>query len=245
MPITTVYDNTCVSQTGRCCAWVVPDGVTSVYFEIWGGGGGAGGGLTMCDCCSRTQGGGGGGYAAKTVAVTPGSTYTICAGNAGIASDGSNFGANTGYCQNGVPGGTSFVSGPGLTGFCATGGQGGCSNFTINCYGHCGCNGANGGAGFGGDITETGYPGVKGSSGSPNARRSYSFGGAAAGVGGGVGGVNNGGSGPGRTGDANSSPYMHGNIPGGGGAGHGCWTNCECYSCGAGRGAPGFVKITW
>lgn len=247
MPISYVYDTSCTAIAGKCCAWVVPDGVTSVYFELWGGGGGGGNGTTMCDCCARTMGGGGGGYAAKTVTVTPGSTYTICAGNPGTGADGSAYGASIGCCQNGTNGGTSFITGENITTLCATGGIGGCSNFTINCYGHCGCNGALGGSGFGGDINERGYPGVKGSSGS-QAYNSYSMGGAAGGPGGGVGGFNNGGTlcTPGTCGGASdSNPQLHGNIPGGGGAGHGCWTGCQCCDRGSGRGAPGFVKITW
>lgn len=245
MPISVVYDSTCMSLTGACCLWTVPDGVTSVTFQIWGGGGGAGGGLTMCDCCARTQGGGGGGYSMRTVAVQPGQQYTLCAGNAGVAS--SSFGAPVGYCCNGCPGGTSFVTGPGITStFCATGGSGGCSNFTINCYGHCGCNGAHGGFGFGGDDNERGMPGVKGMSGSGSIS-SYSLGGQAGGPGGGVGGVNNGGQcgGGNWVSDACAAPSMHGTVPGGGGAGHGCGTQCICYDGGAGRGAPGMVRIHW
>jgi hypothetical protein len=246
MPISVVYDTTCTSTTGKCCAWVVPDGVYSVNFQIWGGGGGGGNGLTMCDCCARTQSGGGGGYTSKTVSVTPGSVYTVCAGNGGIGSDGNNFGASAGYCQNGVSGGTSFVTGAGITTLCATGGTGGCSQFTINCYGHCGCNGALGGLGIGGDVNERGSSGVKGMSGT-DAMSSYTLGGTAGGPGGGVGGFNNGGRGILSYQSANSinNPQMHGVIPGGGGAGHGCWTGCVCCDRGSGRGAPGFVKITW
>jgi hypothetical protein len=190
------------------------------------------------------MGGGGGGYALKTVAVTAGDTYTVCAGNGGVDSSATDFGAPIGYCQNGVNGGKSFVTGPAFTAlnltFCATGGTGGCSNFGINCYGHCGCVSDNQGTGVGGDINEQGWPGYKGSSGT-NAYSSYTAGGRAGGPGGGMGGWNASGC---AAGTASSDINMHGSIPGGGGAGHGT-VCCNCCDRGAGRGAPGFVKITW
>lgn len=242
MPISVVYDTTCVSATGKCCAWTVPAGVTSVTFEIWGGGGGGANGLMVCNCCARTQSGGGGGYSLKTIPVTPGSVYTVCAGNAGVDATCNAYGAAANFCCNGVTGGTSFVTGNGLTGFCATGGVGGCGTFEISCYGHCGCNGAPGGQGYGGDINESGTPGVKGMAGGSNAYASYTMGGTAGGPGGGVGGFNTGSC---NAGASNSNPALHGTVPGGGGAGHGCAVDCSCFQYGSGRGAPGFVKITW
>lgn len=242
MPISVVYDSTCIAPTGRCCLWTVPAGVESVSFEIWGGGGGGGGGVMVCDCCARTQAGGGGGYSMKELAVTPGAQYTVCAGNGGFPSSCTDYGAEIAYCSNGTTGGTSFVTGTGLSNFCATGGAGGCNNFTITCYGHCGCNGANGGQGYGGTINGTGTAGIKGMAGGSNACDSYSIGGTAAGPGGGVGGWNNG---TYPSGNACANPRMHGRVPGGGGAGSGCGNNCVCCNQGSGRGAPGFVKITW
>ena len=244
MPITVVYDTTCIATGGACCLWTVPESVYSVTFEIWGGGGGAAGqACNVCDCCARTQPGGGGGYAMKQINVTPGSQYTICAGNAGVSSSDTTYGANPGNCQNGVAGGTSFVTGTGLTSFCATGGLGGNSCFTIHCYGHCGCNGAKGGQGFNGTINAAGMSGILGMAGS-NPETSYSIGGAAGGPGGGAGGINGGTSNSGN-GSAATNPRLHGRVPGGGGAGYGCYTQCQCCDRGAGRGAPGFVKITW
>ena len=243
MPITVVYDTTCIATGGRCCQWTVPDSVNSVTFEIWGGGGGGAAGTNVCDCCARTQPGGGGGYAMKQLSVTPGSQYTVCAGNAGVSSTDSNYGANPTFGSNGVAGGTSFVTGTGLTSFCATGGLGGTSNFTIQCYGHCGCNGAKGGQGYNGSINAAGMSGILGMAGS-NAETSYSIGGAAGGPGGGAGGIN-GGTNYSGCGHALYNSRLHGRVPGGGGAGLGCYTSCTCCEYGAGRGAPGFVKITW
>lgn len=243
-----VYQTSCCCPAGACCLWTVPDGVTSVTFEIWGGGGGAGGGLTMCDCCARTQGGGGGGYAMTTISTTPGDTYTICAGNGGMADSASTggefYGAPCGYCQNGCAGNASFVVGTNLLSFFAFGGCGGCSNFELNCYGHCGCQGACGGNATGGEINMRGDSGAKWSSGSV-AWSSSSMGGQAGGPGGGRGGVNAGGYGSFQCGNACCDHGLHGQFPGGGGAGHGCSSQCCCYPMGAGRGGHGLVKITW
>lgn len=248
MPITFVYQTNCCCPIGSCCAWVVPAGVTSVVFEIWGGGGGAGGGLATCDCCQRTGPGGGGGYAARTIPVTPGDTYTVCAGNGGIASGASTgnyfYGAPCGYCQNGCPGNVSFVVGTNLTTFCATGGCGGCSNLDINCYGMCGCQGACGGQGFGGEINENGDSGARFSTGSV-AWSSVSMGGQAGGPGGGRGGLTPGTHNNLQYGDAWNDHGLNGQFPGGGGSGHGCSSDCSCFAYGAGRGGHGLVKITW
>lgn len=246
MPITLVYDTT-NSPSGRCCAWTVPDGVCSVTFEIWGGGGGGGGGLTMCDCCARTQSGGGGGYSLKNVITTPGTVYTVCAGNGGQDINSQGYGAPVGYCCNGCTGGTSYVVGTGVPlSFCATGGTGGCSNFQINCYGHCGCNGALGGIGYNGDINESGMPGIKaGTAVHISASGSFTLGGTAGGPGGGVGGFNNGLNNYYGGGGRDANNQMDGKTPGGGGAGHGCYTGCTCCDRGSGKGGPGLVKITW
>jgi hypothetical protein len=38
---------------------------------------------------------------------------------------------------------------------------------------------------------------------------------------------------------------LHGRVPGGGGAGSGCWNTCVCNPFPSGRGGPGMVKITY
>lgn len=261
MPILMVYDTTCTSVSGNVCSWVVPAGVTSAVFEVWGGGGGGGGGICTCNCCNATQGGGGGGYAMKTISVTAGQTYTLCAGNAGVESTGV-FGAPIGWEQNGRNGGVSYVTGPNmLANFCATGGIGGQSNFTINCYAHCGCHGGTAGSGFAaaggsgqnGDMNYGGTPGLvgRGGGGSAWAYAVITMGGNAAGPGGGAGGflgftcchtcADNG---------TMGSYNMHGAIPGGGGSGHRLGqTNpgdsCTCTQTQSGRGGPGLVKVTY
>lgn len=101
----TSYNNNCM------CAWCAPSGTTQVTFEIWGGGGGGPG---AC-CCQQGQPGGSGAYAKKTVAVTGGETYTMVIGTATDCS--------ASCC--GIQGCKTYITGPGLTNFCAEGGLSG------------------------------------------------------------------------------------------------------------------------
>lgn len=111
---------------GICCLWCVPSGVTSVVIEIWGGGGG-GGSAVMCQCCSIGGGGGGGGYSRKTLPVSAGSCYTICVGAGGFGGGNNRLSCNVSaqICCCGSAGGTTYITGAGLTQFCAEGGYGG------------------------------------------------------------------------------------------------------------------------
>lgn len=104
-----------VNNGGCCCAWTVPSGVTWVTFEIWGGGGGGPGGC----CCMFGNPSGSGAYAVKTVRsqTLGGCAYTICAAGTSCSSP----------SQNGFTGYTTYVTGYGLSNFCATGGSNGCS----------------------------------------------------------------------------------------------------------------------
>ena len=107
----------CVCQAcGRCCLFTVPTGVTKLTFEIWSGGGG-GAGHTCCNCCSFSIGGAGGNYAIKTIAVSPGWTYTTCAGGSWPCSKAHTCVAGQG-CR-------SYVTGCNLSNFCVVGGCGG------------------------------------------------------------------------------------------------------------------------
>lgn len=96
---------------GFCCLWTVPAGVTCAMFQLWGAGGNTGGGC----CCSISPWAGNGAYASVMIPVTAGNTYTICSGCAVCCFAGR--GVNNG---DGCP---SWVSGPGLTNFCAEGGD--------------------------------------------------------------------------------------------------------------------------
>lgn len=135
---------------GQCCLWTVPSGTTWVKFEMWGGGGGGGG---SC-CCMQGYGGGSGAYSYVDLcsSALAGCQYTICAGG------------TTGCAQSGTgcAGNTSYVTGYGLSNFCATGGAPGCSmcfcgqSYMDNCVcsmPYCCC-------AYGGDIN---IHGVKGS----------------------------------------------------------------------------------
>ena len=242
-----IYDSTCTGTADITCTWTVPAGTCRVTFEIWGGGGGGGNKGTNCDCCSRGQGGSGGGYSKKTVDTTPGCQYTIVVGKAGTSSQG--YGSFCGICCDGCAGGTTYISGFGLSNFCATGGGGGKSDFNNNCYAHCGCNyySVTPGCGYGGDVVAKGFTPTITRYGDNNPYNIIVKGGGAAGPGGGAGGYN------GFGGYNNNSGYcavigehnFHGRIPGGGGAGSGGHSGCDCTPYPSGRGAPGMVKITF
>lgn len=97
------------------CCWVVPPGTTCITFEIWGAGGGGAG---TC-CCMWGIPGQSGAWAKKTVTGTLGGcVYTMFAGYQACCSP-------TPSC--GYRGCQSYVTGYGLTNFCAEGGYGGCA----------------------------------------------------------------------------------------------------------------------
>ena len=115
---------------GRCCLWTVPANTTWAKFEVWGGGGPGGG---SCCCMSGGASGGAGSYARKTIRVTPGQTFTICAA-----------GSTCCYSQCQAPGGfPSYACNASATPcalcLCASGGFGGytqCFSMLAGCY-HC------------------------------------------------------------------------------------------------------------
>ena len=241
-----IYDSTCASSSGAGCSWVVPAGVTYITFEVWGGGGGGGNPGASCNCCDRGGPGGGGGYAKASISTVAGCTYAVCAGYGGF----STWGSYCGICCNGCGGGTSYVTGYNLSNLCATGGTGGPSDFNTVCYSICGCNfcgTAPGGIGYGGQIVANGGSGISGMYSSTNPLNIFVHGGNAGGPGGGAGGINS-------TGDwinsCSACAYCgdhsaHGRIPGGGGAGSGYYSCCQCTPWASGKGAPGMVKITY
>ena len=106
----------CQQANGKCCYWCVPDGASTVTFEIWSGGGG-GPGHTCCNCCSFSIGGAGGNYGSKTIASSPGCQYSVCAGGAWPCGKAHTCGASMG-CK-------SYVNGHNLSNFCTVGGCGG------------------------------------------------------------------------------------------------------------------------
>ena len=203
------------------CTWTVPSSVYTATFELWGAGGASG--AKCCCYCQNATGGFPGGYALKTISVTPGDTYTICAGVGGAMY----------YCSPtaiGCSGSTSYVTGNGLSNLCASGGTGGCS-----IYGSCGwtcvCNG---GVACGGDINIMGgYNWMKTST---TLFCHFSAGGGAP-----FGG------GESYTQGNHCCPYATygwtGKFPGGGGAG-GSNCCCDCCNCN-GAGGNGLVRVTF
>jgi len=107
----------CNCGTNNCiCNWCVPCGVTKVTFEIWGGGGAGAG---AC-CCMNGIPGTTGAYSRKTLTypeVEGGYCYQLCVGTA--TSNSNSF--------RGVRGCHTYITGPGLSNFCAEGGYGGCT----------------------------------------------------------------------------------------------------------------------
>jgi hypothetical protein len=89
-------------RCGANCTWVVPANVERVLFQSWGPGGGS---ASSC-CCGGSPFGANGAYTAVEISVTPGDTYTLCAGCA--------------YCcyayqtTPGAVGGDTTITGPNL-----------------------------------------------------------------------------------------------------------------------------------
>lgn len=110
-----VYDQSGYYRCGASCTWTVPAGATKAKFEVWGAGafGGAG------RCCGGSGGfGASGAYATVIIPVTPGCQYLMCSGCSACCNV---------YCTQGYTGqgGPSYVTGYGLTNFCA---ESGCHN---------------------------------------------------------------------------------------------------------------------
>ena len=235
---------------GMCCLWTVPNGTTSIKFELLSGGGP--GGSSGGDYDFGT-GGQGGNYTVKTITrnvagFTDGSQYTICAAGSSDCSCCCSCNMN---CRHGC---TSFVTGPGLSNFCALGGMGGSTSWDImsscyNCFiGNVQCSVGNYNAGwvnhvcnsptYGGDIEFRGTSGsirrtqpdccadVSNAPGSPTGPFA-----AWHGIGGKhlcVGNL--------------ACCSMHAAWPGGGGGGHGTASTDACWGS---FGAGGLVRVTY
>jgi hypothetical protein len=114
-----VYDQaSALFRDGNCCLWTVPGGTTKVRFQLWGAGAGTGAGL----CCGGSPFGASGAYASIIIDAVPGCQYTLCAGAANSTK------LYCTQCQD-VSGCMSYVTGYGLTNFCA---DGGCSSLARN-----------------------------------------------------------------------------------------------------------------
>lgn len=232
--------------TGICCLMCVPPGVSSVVIELWGAGGG-GGSSVMCQCQTVGSGGGGGSYARKTLQVNAGSCYTICvgAGGAGGGLGIMSLNTTTTACYCGQKGGTTYITGPGLSNLCAEGGYGGESRFPVQASNT--LTSPNGGwPGTGGDVNVRGGDGGGRAGLTGTNSDTFTWGGSAA-----FGGRNiymvqdttsiqsDQSGGTGRSGGVNG---YFGNFPGGGGAGAIASCTCTFTACG-GNGSPGAIRI--
>ena len=121
------------SNGGCCLAWIPPVGTQMITFEVLSGGGPGGSSSHDHDI---GHGGAGGNYNTKTVCVDAGdfvpgtTTYTLCAGGTSECSCCLSCNRN---CRHGCP---SYVTGAGLSNFCAVGGQGGATSWDVmaGCY---------------------------------------------------------------------------------------------------------------
>lgn len=120
-------------NSGCMCNWCIPSGtLCCVTFEIWGGGGGGAG---AC-CCMQGTPGGSGAYAKKTIVGTSlaGCKYQLCVG---LTTD-----CAINCC--GILGCPTYITGYGLSNFCAEGGYGG-RNCCFTHWGNYFCAGNNNG----------------------------------------------------------------------------------------------------
>ena len=240
--VTVTPSNACGSGTARTLTvttsltassastftWICPVDVTSIQVEMWGGGAGGGGASNTTNYAG--SGGGGGAYTKNaTVAVTPGTSYTITIGAAGTAGTTSANGGNGGN-TTATFGSTTVVANGGSGGIRGTstsgssGGLGGTvsTGTGVTSYaggaGYKSTSGVPGGGGGGAGSTGTGNAGTAG----PTA-------------GGGAAKANNGGAG-GNAGAA-ATVGSAGSTYGGGGGGGG-------KNKAGGAGAGGYVVIT-
>lgn len=108
-----VCDTSGYFRCGASCTWTVPAGVTKAQFQLWGPGGGTSG---QC-CCGGSPYGPSGAYMVASLDVTPGASYTLCAGCAYCCWANQ---TTPGLCQ-----GDTYVTGPNLS-ICAQG--------AVSCY---------------------------------------------------------------------------------------------------------------
>ena len=199
----------------------------SVNYLVVAGGGGGGGNNN----CRPGSGGGGGGFLSGSTCLIPGSLYTINIGGGGAGGTASPVGG-----ARGTPGGSSNISGFGITTITAIGGGGGGAGGLP----FANTTGLSGGSGGGGAME--GSPGLSGGGGLANGSPgigvagTQGFPGGAAGVAGDRGSAAGGAGGTGGSaagGPGATWPFT-GNIYGGGGA----YTNQTPAPGGGGRSTP-------
>ena len=230
VPVISVVTNFTASGT-----WTCPAGITSVQVECWGGGGGGGGSTSTARCGG---GGAGGSYVQNiTVAVVPGTNYTISVGSGGTA------GGTTVATSPGGAGVSSSFAGPSITTVTAAGGGGGGGGTSTTPNGAAGAGTTSGNSGFSGTFNFAGGNGAAGVAASRtgggggaagtngaggNASSSSTTGGTAAGP--------VGGNGANGTSTASTAGSI-GTAPGGGGSGG--------YNASGGVGGKGQITLSY
>ena len=162
--------------------WTAPVGVTSVSAVCVGGGGGGG------NSTSGGGGGGGGGLGYKNaISVTPGTTYTVVVGAAGVSGGLSAIAGTAGGDSYFVSAAT--VRGGGGSGGAVTSSNAAGGTFTGDGGGNGGAGGATGGLYGGGGGGAGGYSGAGGQGGDANVNVGLRAASGAGGGGGGAGGT--------------------------------------------------------
>lgn len=115
-----------IAGCGATCTWTVPAGATKAQFQVWG----AGANGTSGECCGIGFAGGNGAYATIIIDVNVGDSYALTAGcslccciHYGAISGFNSFSciAAAGGDATALNACPSFVTGNGLTNFCAEG----------------------------------------------------------------------------------------------------------------------------
>lgn len=129
---------------GSNSTWIVPPGTSEISFHIWGSGGTG----AASYCCMQGLHAGAGAYAKKTLTTgfSAGDRYVMCLGSAdtrtcstaaahlcgtAATSCGWDVTNNEFFLLRGCKGNTTHVNGPGLTNFCAEGGNPGVSIYKM------------------------------------------------------------------------------------------------------------------
>lgn len=176
--------------------FTVPCGVTSITVQVWGGGGG--GASDGTNNATAGGAGGSGGYVSRTIAVTPGNTFTYTVGAGGAAAS---AGANSTFV-NGTGPATNMIAGGGGAGIAEAGGGGA------------------GGSASGGATNTSGTAGANSSGTTGGTGGTNVAAGSGAGGAGGANGVNGTvGNAPGGGGGGSGNRSGGGNVGGAGGAG--------------------------
>lgn len=203
--------NETFSSTGSH-TWIVPNGVSSVTFSVWGAGGGGGGTLSQVSPLSnpRAGGGGGGAYSQVQYTVVPGDVFTFNVGAGGSGGVGA---------ADGLAGQLSSVEYLGTIVASAEGGQGGAHRTSAGVNGTAtGLGGASGVgmlySGGNGGLANSDTNGAGGGGAAGSTENGYAGSATAGGSGGQLGGGN--GASPTNAGDMNGN---NGSAPGGGGGG--------------------------